>query len=149
MKDFFVEQEDDEHSNLLWLSCRAYCSTMHAAVAETIIFPLMEMLGIDQFKGVKNVNRSWKGVKQFFKDKLPELETRLVDLSQEKTGVSRMHTKIYDEIVTAIRRELAVMPFFTDEDGEGDDITEELMKWAPLTNLGCESKWDGWTTASR
>jgi hypothetical protein len=150
MKDFFVEQVD-EHSNLLWLACHAYinnewfakCSTIYTDVTDTIIFPLMEILGIDQFKDVKNVNRSWKGVKQFFKDELPELETQSVDLSQEKTGVSRMHTKIYDEIVTAIRRQLAVMPFFTDEDGEGDDITEELMKWAPLTNLGCESKM-GW-----
>ena len=150
MKEFFVEQVD-EHSNLLWLACHAYlnnewfakCSTMYADVADTITFPLMEILGIDQFKDVKNINRSWKGVKQFFKEKLPELETRSVDLSQETTGVSRMHAKIYDEIVTAIRRQLAVMPFFTDEDGEGDDITEELMKWAPLTNLGCESKM-GW-----
>ena len=88
-------EQVDEHSNLLWLACHAHlnnewfakCSITCADVADTIIFPLMEVLGIDQFKDTKNVNRSWKGVRQFFKGKLPELEARSEDLSHEKTGV--------------------------------------------------------------
>jgi hypothetical protein len=34
---------------------------------DNVIFPLMEILGIDQHKETKNPNRSWKGVKKFFK----------------------------------------------------------------------------------
>ena len=77
-------------------------------------------------------------------EKLPGLSAIASERRDLNTGVGRMHSRVYSEIVTAITRQLSCMPYF--EDGEDDDadeertIVEEQMRWAPLTNLGCESK---------
>jgi len=66
------------------------------------------------------------------------------DLQKKNTGVGRMHAKVYSEVVTSITRQLSCMPYFDegveDDDYEERNMVEEQMRWAPLTNLGCESK---------
>jgi hypothetical protein len=74
--EFFNEQVD-EKSNLLNLSVLTYvqnewakeCATIMRSVAVDVIFPFMELLGIDDHKYASNPDRNWVGVKVFLPKK--------------------------------------------------------------------------------
>ena len=50
------------------------CCELYRRIADLVIFPLMDLLGIDERgKNLKNL-RDWYGVRDFFKLKLPEID---------------------------------------------------------------------------
>ena len=41
-----------------------------------LIYPLMDILGIDQHKDAPDQDRTWRGVRNFFRKALPDLEVK-------------------------------------------------------------------------
>lgn len=93
----------------------------------------MDLLGIDKAQKVKNPNRNWNGIRNFFKEKIPSLQTFV---AENKAGSShdKLVSAVFSEIIDTLHRQLAVVTFLND-DNSNDDI---LL--APLTNSGCESR---------
>ena len=78
----FFDSVVDINSNKLILAVSVYtqsdwfslCCKLYRKIADIVIFPLMDLLGIDERgKNLKNV-RDWYGVRDFFKLKLPEID---------------------------------------------------------------------------
>ena len=58
-----------------WFTC---CSRVYSLVGQVMIFPMMELLGLDK-KGKENcAKRSWTGVRSFFESKIEELDDMIV-----------------------------------------------------------------------
>ena len=85
----FFESCVDENSNKLVLAVSTYiesewfliCTEVYSELADLFIFPLMDQLGIDVKKKKNNGNKSsWKGVKDFFDRKIPELKVKVEEL---------------------------------------------------------------------
>ena len=57
-------------------------------MADLVIFPMMELLGIDKKGEQGSVNRTWAGVKTFLENKLGELEELMVE-KKEQEGRAR------------------------------------------------------------
>ena len=93
----------------------------------------MESLGIDKAQQIKNPNRNWNGIRNFFKGKIPFLQA-FVEENKAGTSQDKLIAAVFSEIVDTLHRQLAVVPFLN-EDNSNDDI---LL--APLTNSGCESR---------
>ena len=79
----FFRERVDEHSNQLVLAVSVYmvsewfntCARIYTIIGEKLIFPYMDLLGIDKAQKVKNPNRNWNGIRNFFKEKIPSLQT--------------------------------------------------------------------------
>ena len=98
----------------------------------------MELLGIDKAYDVKREDRNWSGVREFFKQKIPELE-RLKDEGVDGNGEDMLMTAVLDEIIETLHRQLNEVSYFSDEEAITAEA-EEKMKYAALTNSGCESQ---------
>ena len=118
------------------LFCRVY-----ERIGFYLIFPLMELLGIDKSYTVRREDRNWSGVKQFFKKKIPELE-KLRDQGKNGNGEDMLMSSVLDEILYTLHRQLGEVAYFDDEVSTTTETvqTEENMKYAPLSNLGCEEE---------
>jgi hypothetical protein len=145
--EFFNEQVD-EKSNLLNLSVLTYvqnewakeCATIMRCIAIDVIFPFMELLGIDDHKYASNPDRNWVGVKHFLTEKIEELKRKVPDLNGTGLSVDKLHAVCITEIVDSLQRQMKVVKFFTEPSDEMDPGILEKMKAATLGNLGCESQ---------
>lgn len=71
-----------------WFTC---CSEIYSKVGELLIFPIMELFGIDKKGEEKSDDRSWAGAKRFFESKMSELKKQLDNLkSNPKTGKDKL-----------------------------------------------------------
>ena len=78
--EFFEEVVDDSDNKLI-IACAHYiinrwfkiCCEVYVFIAELIIFPLMDLIGIDNAKKIKREDRNWIGIFHFFENKLSEL----------------------------------------------------------------------------
>lgn len=148
--DFF-ESVVDKNSNKLVLAVATYiqsdwflcCSEVYSEIGDMIIFPLMDILGIDKAKQVKRDDRNWSGVHNFFKEKLPLLENQRETLSKTVECKDKLISAVLDEVVVSLKRQLSEMSYFREITGEKLDSPlpdPEKLKYAPMTNLGCEGE---------
>jgi hypothetical protein len=155
MKDHIIRFFDsvvDTNSNKLVLAVTVYiqndwfnlCCELYGKIADLIIFPLMNLLGIDaRGENMKDM-RDWCAVKDFFKVKIQEVE----ELSYKMKlgdGRDRLYSAMLQETSETLRRQLSAMPFFHDILDIGETANVDLpdsdkLKYAPLSNLGCESE---------
>ena len=98
----------------------------------------MDLLGIDKQQDHRNENRNWVGVREFFKTKLDRLEHLKADFKKTATGKEKLIGAVMEETVETLKRQLNEMDYFDDE--VNSEIDQEKLKFAPLTNLGCESE---------
>ena len=96
----------------------------------------MEILGIDEFAKEKREDRSWRGVKEFYLQKVEEMKV-LSDRKENVTNIDKLVSACAAKIVENMERQLSRMKLFSANVPE--DILEK-MEHAPLTNSGCESK---------
>ena len=144
--DFF-EAVVDINSNKLVLAVSTYiqndwflcCSQVYERLGDIVIFPLMDLIGIDK-KDVVSTARNWNGVRQFFKDKIPELEKTRDSYASATSVKEKLYAAVLDEVIDTVQRQLAQMSFFSEGNDDANAIDEEKLKYAPLTNLGCESE---------
>jgi hypothetical protein len=144
--DFF-DAVVDINSNRLVLAVSTYiqndwfvlCSRVYAEIGELLIFPLMQLLGIDhqQSRTEMKDGAGWTGVREFFKVKMSEVET-LKEQTDTSTGEGRLFIALLNEIIDTLKRQLGEMKFFTTDD-ETCPVNPK-MDYAPLTNLGSESE---------
>ena len=142
----FFEAVVDENSNKLVLAVSTYiqndwfqcCTEVYSLIADWVIFPIMDLLGIDKQQDHRNENRNWVGVREFFKTKLDRLEHLKADFKKTATGKGKLIGAVMEETVETLKRQLNEMDYFDDE--VNSEIDQEKLKFAPLTNLGCESE---------
>lgn len=116
-----------------WFAC---CSEIYSMMGDLIIFPLMELLGIDKM-GKRNEERTWAGVEKFLNSKLAQLGQLMKEWSDPlKTGKDKFKAAVIEEIIDTVKNQMSNTEYFT----RSSDETSEKMKYAPLTNLGCESE---------
>lgn len=139
----FFEACIDTNSNKLVLAVSAFlesdwfqiCCQVYAEVGDLLVFPLMDLLGIDRKKDTHKT--TWKDVQNFFQIKLKEIESKIAALSDTK-GRSALMKSVLEEILITINRQLNEMNLFTKPE---DCIQDEVkrLEFAPVTNSGCES----------
>ena len=117
-----------------WFTC---CSEIYSFMADLVIFPMMELLGIDKKGDQGSVDRTWAGVKAFLENKLGELDELMVEKKEhERSDRDKLVAVVIEEIVDAVKNQLSKTDYFTRPD---EEVSKD-MKYAPLTNLGCESE---------
>ena len=118
-----------------WFTC---CSEIYSFMADLVIFPMMELLGIDKKGDQRSVDRTWAGVRTFLENKLGELEELMVEKKEHgRSGRDKLVAVVIEEIVDAVKNQLSKTDYFTIRPDE--EVCKD-MKYAPLTNLGCESE---------
>ncbi|KAK6195771.1 hypothetical protein SNE40_001128 [Patella caerulea] len=130
----FFDAVVDENSNKLVLAVHTFisnpwficCNEVYSLIGEILIYPLMDLLGIDGRGGDRK--RNWENVKEFVDAKLPELEKLRNNFANT----------ILEEVLIALRRQLSSMDYFGSSTECSLDI--DKIQRAPLTNLGCESE---------
>jgi len=144
-KDMIIEFFDsvvDENSNRLVLAVYTYirnswffcCVEVYERLGNDLIFPLMDLLGIDH-RGDK-MDRNWHAVRDFYRMKIPELKTKQNECRGDSTGQERLYGAVLKEVIETVERQLADVPFFI-----GDtSIDETKLQYAPITNLGAEGE---------
>jgi hypothetical protein len=139
----FFSDVVDINSNKLVLAVSTYiqndwfhlCVEIYAEIGDVLIFPIMDLLGVDDRKLTTDDERSWNGVRTFFETKIPELRNLKTEKSQSTLGKDLLFGAILEEVLDTLDRQLSEMDFFKDP-----DIDCEKLNLAPLTNLGCESE---------
>ena len=106
-------------------------------MGDLFIFPMMELLGIDANSQQQTQDRSWLGVKCFLEEKLTELERCSANRRRKGSGRDRLVAAVMEEIVETVKEQMEKTDYFTSNDLETDDLK---YKFAPITNLGCESE---------
>ena len=103
----FFDSMVDINSNKLVLAVSVYiqsdwfnlCCKLYRKIADLVIFPLMDLLGIDErVKNFKNV-RDWYGVRDFFKLKLPEIDD-LCEQLKSGNGKDRLYSAMLNPFET-------------------------------------------------
>ena len=75
--------------------------------------------------------------KTFLENKLGELEELMVEKKEHgRSGRDKLVAAVIEEIVDAVKNQLSKTDYFTRPD---EEVSKD-MKYAPLTNLGCESE---------
>ena len=141
----FFETHVDEHSNQLVLALSNYFQNswfelgcqVFSMFGDLLINPLCQLLGIDQFAKIKNPDRNWAGVKSFFEGKLEEIKNLAKVTDSEPTSLNKVVAKCAEKVVENLERQLYKVAYMR---GEVDTDTASKMKFAPLTNSGCESR---------
>ena len=148
----FFDSVVDINSNKLVLAVSIYiqsdwfslCCKLYMKIADLVIFPLMDLLGIDERgKNLKNV-RDWYGVRDFFKLKLPEIDD-LCEQLKSGNGKDLLYSAMLKETSETLRRQQSAMAFFYDilehDEAQNNKLPDpNKLTYAPLTTLGCESK---------
>ena len=114
------------------------CTRVYERLGFILIFPLMQLLGIDKAKEVMREDRNWTGVREFFKQKIPELKN-IRDNANADNEEELLLRSVLDEVVDTVQRQLEEMRYFYEEESITEE-TETKLKHAPLTNLGAETK---------
>ena len=141
----FFESHVDEHSNQLVLALSKYFQNewfelgcqVYSIFGQKLISPLCELLGIDHYGRVKNKDRNWEGVKNFFETKIEEMKVLAQRKGAELTTLDQVVARCADKVVENLERQVGKVAFMR---GEVDEETATKMKHAPLTNSGCESR---------
>lgn len=148
----FFDAVVDENANKLVLAVSTYvqsewfltCSRVYEKVGDAAIFPFMDLLGIDEAKKNKRADRNWEGIRQFFTDKLTELEVIRDECNKNDQGETKLLGAVVEEVIISLRRQLSATSFFNSVPGCQSKYEEqpdlEKLKKAPLTNLGCEGQ---------
>jgi len=112
-----------------------YCVVVYERLGNDLIFPLMDLLGIDH-RGDK-MDRNWHAVRDFFRMKIPELKTKQHECRGDSTlGQERLYGAVLKEVIETVERQLAEVSFFS-----GDTSIDGIkLQYAPITNLGAEGK---------
>ena len=138
----FFEEVVDINSNNLVLEVAGYiqndwftqCSEIYAEIGNLITFPLMLFLGIDEGKSIKNEKRNWQGIKEFFEQKLFELEDyKTVILESVPNGIDKLKAAIIEEIVDTMERQISQVAYL--RRGEVSEINEQNLKMLPSQTL--------------
>ena len=120
------------------------CCELYWKIANLVIFPLMDLLGIDERgKNLKNV-RDWYGVRDFFKLKLLEIDD-LCEQLKSGNGKDRLYSAMLKETSETLRRQLSATRFFyhilEHDEAQNDELPDpNELTYAPLTDLGCKSE---------
>ena len=138
----FFDEIVDEHANRLVLAVHAYQRSewfmlgckIASEFHNSVVLPIKKIIGIDEFKDVKVPNRSWQGLKAFFKDLLQMLGNYTPEGSYTQ-GENILIKKVAKEVKEKVEGQLSVMKFYRDD---VDEKTKSMMKQAPTTNCGCE-----------
>ena len=80
----FFDEQVDMGQNMLWAAVGSYvksdwfnkCNSAYRDISEWLIYPLMDILGIDQHKDAPDQDRTWRGVRNFFRKAPPDLEVK-------------------------------------------------------------------------
>ena len=142
----FFEECVNENSNKLVLAVSTYiqnewfhiCSRVYERIGLYLIFPLMELLGIDKSSKIRREDRNWAGVREFFKKKIPELE-EIRDKGIGGSGEDELMSEVLEEVLDTLHRQLKEVSYFSQEESITEEA-EEKMKYVPLSNLGCEGE---------
>ena len=142
----FFDECVNPNSNKLVLAVSTYiqndwfhlCTRVYERLGFILIFPLMQLLGIDKAKEVKREDRNWTGVREFFRQKIPELKN-IRDNANADNEEELLLSSVLDEVVDTVQRQLEEMRYFYEEESITEE-TETKLKHAPLTNLGAETK---------
>ena len=142
----FFDSVVDENANKLVLAVSIYiqnswflyCVRIYERLGNDIIFPLMELLGIDNNKQKKCKNRTWQGIREFYDEKIPTLKATRDKLHADESGENRLYSAVLTEVIETLERQLSTVPFFK-QSCSGVELDEEKLKNAPITNLGAES----------
>ncbi|ESO93019.1 hypothetical protein LOTGIDRAFT_162043 [Lottia gigantea] len=122
-----------------WFKC---CTEVYSAIGDLLIFPLMDLIGIDGRKDDAR-RRSWEQVRVFFQSQLQSLELHQKNLSRAETGKGRLIGAVINEIIEMLQRQLYEMDFLKPK-AEANELLLipdlDKLKYAPLTNLRCESQ---------
>ncbi|XP_013414654.1 uncharacterized protein LOC106176709 [Lingula anatina] len=117
-----------------WFTC---CSEIYTMIGHLIIFPMMELLGIDKMGNQDTADRTWAGVKSFLEGKQVELEKIMLKKRGEaESGRDKLVAAVIEEVIDTLKNQMSKTDYFRRSDVDSDDD----MKYAPLTNLGCESE---------
>ena len=99
----------------------------------------MDLFGIDRHEKHSGDDGKcdWFGVREFFKDKLPNIEFKARYFSNKTDSFDKLYSEVLKEVNETLVRQISEVPFLT-----RDTLTEEdeKLKYAPISNLGCESK---------
>jgi hypothetical protein len=116
------------------------CSTIYKSIGEMLIFPFMELLGLDRFKSQREERANWFEIKAFFFDtKIPELKAQRKKLLTSEVFIDQLHATVIEEVTIGLERQLSKMIFFNTPEEEQDPEVLEKMKVAEVDNLKCES----------
>ena len=107
---------------------------VYAELGDILIFPIMDLMGLDDRKLSTNDERSWVGGQKFFETKITELRNLKAEKSQSTVGKNLICATL-EEVLETLNRQLSEMDFF-----KNLDIVCKRLKLAPLTNLGWESE---------
>ena len=80
----FFDEQVDMGQGMLWAAVGSCvksdwfnkCNSAYRDISEWLIYPLMDILGIDQHKDAPDQDRTWRGVRNFFRKALPDLEVK-------------------------------------------------------------------------
>ena len=109
------------------------CAEVYAEFGDTLIFPIMNFLWMDDRK-LSTDERFWVGVHKFFETKITELRNLKAEKSQSTIGKNILIGAFLEKVLEMLNRQLSEMDFF-----KNPDIICEKLKLAPLANLGYES----------
>ena len=82
-------------------------------------------------------------VRDFYKQKLPKVVKRRGEQTYSDNGKYSLLTAALSEVIKTLHRQLEEMNFFVEilcQTIQPQQTDEYKMKYAPLTNLGCESE---------
>ena len=145
----FFDAIVDSNANKLVMAVASYiqndwfvlCSEIYSELGNFLIFPFMNLLGIDK-QIEKGKSPKWTGVREFFKTKIYEMKRIKAD-TDTSTGRGHLIVALYDEILETLNRQLGEMPFFSqliDQNSESAVVSNPKLDYTPLTNSGCESE---------
>ena len=139
----YFDKAVNEHANKLVLAVHAYQRSewflfgceIASQFHEVVTLPIKKIIGMDEFKDTDCQNRSWNGLKVFFKDLLNTLENyepRRCKTKPQKVVVK----KVAKQIKETLERQLEAMKFYRDEIVDMRILRK--MSKAPMTNCGSE-----------
>ena len=87
-----------------WFTC---CSEIYSMMGDLIIFPLMELLGIDKMGKNDKEERTWIGVEKFLNNKLSELDKLMKDLNNpHNSGKDKFKAAVIEEIIDTVKSQM-------------------------------------------
>ena len=142
----FFEKQVNEHANKLVLAVSCYtnsqwfnlCCEVSLFFYDFVSLPFKCVIGIDEFKKTSNPKRSWRGIKEFFSDKLNDLEK--VAENNDGGTMEKLRGKCAKNVKEALQNQLSMSAFFLDDGNSEEKPDDKTLEKAPLTNLGCESE---------
>ena len=142
----FMTANVDEFQNKLSLANSIYlsndwfilCCQVMAKFDQILVTPLLSALGVDHFKKTRSEHRSWKGLKQFFAEKLSMLDD-LTSVPVAASSFDLLVSRCAAKIKQSMERQLNYVQFYK----SSEEMTEEAkqkLELCPLTNSNCEGE---------